>query len=235
MPADCSPRLRQLAERYALTRDQAETLSSLLGVLERSGRAPTAVRRRERAIDLHLADSLAGLEVEGLRSASKVADIGSGAGFPGIPLAIALGRSEVRLLESQSRWAVFLEAAVAELRIANAAVVHARAEEWRAGIGVHDAVVARALAPQPVVLEYAAPLLRAGGSLIDWRGRRSPAEEREARTAAEELGLRRTEVRPVSPFEGAQSRHLHLYLKVTETPPAFPRRAGVARRRPLGS
>lgn len=234
MQADSSPRLRELAERYALTRDQEEALSSLLAILERSGRAPTAVRRREQAIDQHLADSLAGLEVEAVRTASKIADIGSGAGFPGIPLAIALARSEVSLVESQSRWAVFLEAAVAELRIANAEVVHTRVEEWRAGIGVHDAVVARALAPQPVVLEYAAPLLRAGGALIDWRGRRSHSEERQANAAAAELGLRRTEVRPVSPFEGAHSRNLHLYLKVNETPPAFPRRAGVAGRRPLG-
>ena len=234
MQAESARRLGQLSERYALSRNQEEALAGLLAVLERSGRAPTAVRSREQAIDQHVADSLAGLEVEALRSAARIADIGSGAGFPGIPLAIALEDSEVSLVESQSRWAVFLEAAVAELRIANATVVHARVEEWRAGIGVHDAVLARALAPQPVVLEYAAPLLRPGGALIDWRGRRSEAEEREAQAAAAELGLRRTAVRRAAPFEGAQSRHLHLYLKVSETPRAFPRRAGVARRRPLG-
>jgi 16S rRNA (guanine527-N7)-methyltransferase len=234
MEPESPPRLHELAERYALAREQEEALSGVLGVLERSGRAPTSVRRREQALDVHLADSLAGLEVEALRSAATIADIGSGAGFPGIPVAIALERSEVRLVESQSRWAAFLQAAVDGLRIANATVVHARVEEWRAGIGVHDAVVARALAPQPVVLEYAAPLLRAGGALIDWRGRRSHAEERAARAAALELGLRLAEVRPVTPFEDAESRNLHLYLKVSETPPAFPRRPGVARRRPLG-
>ena len=234
MRPEPSPRLRRLASRYALSGDQQQQLLRLLEVLERGGRAPTAVRDPDGAIDQHLADSLVALEVESLPSAGQIADIGSGAGFPGIPLAVALAGSTVSLVESQSRWAAFLSAAVTELGIANATVVHARIEEWRAGIGANDAVVARALAPQPVVLEYAAPLLRLGGTLLDWRGRRSEEEEREAQAAAEELGLRRADVRSVMPFAGARSRHLHLYSKVSETPSRFPRRAGVARRRPLG-
>jgi len=234
MRPEPSPRLRRLASRYALSGDQQQQLLRLLEVLERGGRAPTAVRDPDGAIDQHLADSLVALEVESLPSAGQIADIGSGAGFPGIPLAVALAGSTVSLVESQSRWAAFLSAAVTELGIANATVVHARIEEWRAGIGANDAVVARALAPQPVVLEYAAPLLRLGGTLLDWRGRRSEEEEREAQAAAEELGLRRADVRSVMPFAGARSRYLHLYSKVSETPSRFPRRAGVARRRPLG-
>jgi 16S rRNA (guanine527-N7)-methyltransferase len=234
MRPEPSPRLRRLATRYALSGDQQQQLVGLLEVLERGGRAPTAVRDPDAAIDRHLADSLVALEVEALPSAGRIADIGSGAGFPGLPLAIALAGSTVSLVESQSRWAAFLSAAVTEAGIANATVVHARIEEWRAGIGANDAVVARALAPQPVVLEYAAPLLRLGGTLLDWRGQRSQEEEREAQAAAAELGLRRADVRTVKPFAGAQSRSLHLYLKVSETPSRFPRRAGVARRRPLG-
>jgi 16S rRNA (guanine527-N7)-methyltransferase len=235
MQAETSRRLRELAGRYALSGDQQRKLAGLLEVLARGGRAPTAVRRPEEAIDQHVADSLVALEVEALRSAGQVADIGSGAGFPGIPLAIALAGSSASLVESQSRWAAYLRALLSELGVANASVVHSRIEEWRAGIGAHDAVVARALAPQPVVLEYAAPLLRLGGSLIDWRGRRSEEEESQAQAAAEELGLRRTEVRKASAFEGVEGRYLHLYLKVSKTPPAFPRRPGVARRKPLGS
>src|SRR5438105_15615241 len=124
MEAESSPALRRLAGRYALDRVQQDSLSSLLAVLERRGRAPTAVREHEQAINQHLADSLAGLELEALESAARIADIGSGAGFPGIPLAVALRRSQVRLVESQSRWAVFLEAALAELQLANVSVVH---------------------------------------------------------------------------------------------------------------
>src|SRR5216683_1849433 len=94
--------------------------------------------------------------------------------------------------------------------IENATVIWARAEEWHEGASRHDLVVARAVAAQPVVLEYGAPLLRLGGSLVDWRGRRSPAEEVTALRAAEELGLERVEIRRVMPFEDARDHHLHL-------------------------
>src|SRR5438309_2021143 len=80
----------------------------------------------------------------------------------------------------------------------------------------------------------AAPLLRAGGMLVDWRGRRVAAEELAAARAAEELGLARVGVERVQPSEDARDRNLHLYLKVRETPARFPRRAGMARKRPLG-
>ena len=110
----------------------------------------------------------------------------------------------------------------------------ARAEEWSAGIGCNDAVLARALAPQTVVLEYAAPLLRMGGALVDWRGRRDPSAEEAADRAASGLGLSRVETRRVMPFEQATDRHLHVFVKVAETPARFPRRPGIARKRPLG-
>jgi 16S rRNA (guanine527-N7)-methyltransferase len=95
-------------------------------------------------------------------------------------------------------------------------------------------VLARALAPQPVVLEYAAPLLRLGGRLVDWRGRRVPDEESAARRAGEELGMRLQEIRRVLPFADARDHHLHIWLKAAETPARFPRRPGIARKRPLG-
>jgi 16S rRNA (guanine527-N7)-methyltransferase len=85
-----------------------------------------------------------------------------------------------------------------------------------------------------VVLEYAAPLLQDGGRLIDWRGARSAEEEARAASAAEILGLRRVEIRRVQPFDSARDRHLHVFEKIAPTPVDFPRRAGVARKRPLG-
>jgi 16S rRNA (guanine527-N7)-methyltransferase len=92
----------------------------------------------------------------------------------------------------------------------------------------------RALAAQAVVLEYAAPLLRLGGTLVDWRGKRVQGEEDASVAVAETLGLRRVEIRHVEPFEGATDRHLHVYVKADATPERFPRRAGIARKRPLG-
>ena len=150
------------------------------------------------------------------------------------PLAVALPGAHVSLVESQRRKCEFLDRMCACAEIENADVVWGRVEEWREGLLRNDAVLARALAPQPVVLEYAAPLLRLGGSLVDWRGRRVPEAERAAARAAEELGLRRVQVLRVQPFAGARDHHLHVYMKVGETPARFPRRAGMARKRPLG-
>jgi len=86
-----------------------------------------------------------------------------------------------------------------------------------------------------VVVEYAAPLLRVGGTLVAWRGRRDPVAESNAALAARELGLAAAGILPVKPYPAAESRNLHLMSKVTETPRGFPRRPGVALKRPLGA
>ena len=226
------PRLLELAQRYKLTMDQTERLQGLLSALHRDAHAPTSVRCPSQAVDIHLADSLVALELEVMAEARAIADLGSGAGFPGLALAVAL-RAEVRLIESNMRKCAYLERVIAEAGVRNARVVCARAEDWRDGAGSNDVVLARALAAQAVVVEYAAPLLRLGGTLADWRGKRSGGEEEQAARAAEQLGMRRVEIRRTEPFAGAQDRHLHLYMKVRPTPSRFPRRAGVASRRPL--
>jgi 16S rRNA (guanine527-N7)-methyltransferase len=224
-----------LAARYGLSRGQADQLDSILTALASNELAPTTVREPERALDVHLADSLVALELEVVRAASRIADVGAGAGFPGLPLAVALPSAEVRLVESQARKCGFIEEVVTAAAIANAGVVCSRAEQWSEGLGAHDLVVARAVGPQPVVLEYAAPLLRLGGALVDWRGRRDPEEDRRAVAAADLLGLRSALIQRVEPYEGVRDHHLHVYLKMKETPERFPRRAGVARKKPLAA
>ncbi|MDQ6812066.1 MAG: 16S rRNA (guanine(527)-N(7))-methyltransferase RsmG, partial [Actinomycetota bacterium] len=206
--------LATLATRYCLSVGQVERLARLLSLVEADPRAPTTVRSAERAVHAHVADSLAALELEVVCSAATIADLGTGAGFPGVVLALALERSEVALVESQTRKCAFLTDVLAHVGVANARVVCARAEEWREGVCRQDVVVARALAGQAVVLEYAAPLLRVGGTLLDWRGKRIGSEEDAAMRAAEELGLRRAEVRRMEPYEGSREHHLHVYLKV---------------------
>lgn len=224
----------ELRGAVGLTPGQLAQLAVVLEVLQTDPYAPTAVHDVAQAVDIHVADSLTALDVDGIRRAASLADLGAGAGFPGLALAVALPAVTVRLVESQRRRCEFLERVCASADIANARVIRARAEEWREGLSANDAVVARALAPQPVVLEYAAPLLRLGGTLVDWRGKRLQAEEDASVNAAGELGLRLLEIRRVAPFEGATDRHLHVYLKERETPERFPRRAGIARKRPLG-
>ncbi len=121
-----------------------------------------------------------------------------------------------------------------ETGVQNASVVCSRVEEWADGAERCDVVLARALAPQPVVLEYAAPLLSEGGSLVDWRAALDAVTTAASARAAQELGLELAEIRKVAPFKGAQRRYLYLYIKVRATPERFPRRPGAARRHPLG-
>ncbi len=170
-----------------------------------------------------------------MRTATSLADLGAGAGLPGLPLAIALPGARVTLVESNGRKCEFLRRAIVACEVPNAEAVHARAEEWRAGLGACELVTARALAPLGVVAEYAAPLLAPGGALVAWRGRRDPHDEAVAARAAAELGLEPRAVVAVTPYRGALHRHLHVLVKTGPTPARFPRRPGMARKRPLGA
>lgn len=228
-----SERVAELARAYGLPAGSVDPLTTLLRLLAADHAAPTTVREPSRAVDVHIADSLSGLELDVVRGASRIADLGAGAGFPGLVLAIALPEARVALVESGGRKCAFMKRAIAAAGIANVVVVRARAEEWSEGIGAHDLVTARALAPLAVIAEYAAPLLAMGGAVVAWKGARDAGEEADAAAAAAELGLEEREVRSVEPFPGAEQRHLYVYSKVTETPPRFPRRAGMARKRPL--
>ena len=227
--------LGALAERFELSDAAAAQLRELHRLLVEDALAPTAVRDPRKVIDDHLADSLVALELEPVRSARSLADLGSGAGVPGLPLAIALPGAQVTLVESATRKCAFLERAIERCGVANARVVHARAESWPEGLVSVDVVTARALAPLEVVVEYAAPLLVIGGTLVAWRGRRDGEAEATGARAAAELGLKPEEIIPVRPYPAAQSRHLHLMSKVTPTPSGFPRRPGMALKRPLGA
>lgn len=220
-----------VVERYGLVPPAERQLGALLDILANDPLAPTTIDPA-RAVDDHLADSLVALELDEVRAAATVADLGSGAGLPGLPLAIALPSATVHLVESATRKCEFLRRAVRVCDLANVEVVHARIEEWKASV---DVVTARALAPLEVVMEYAAPLLRVGGTLVAWRGQRDPEAEAAAEKAAEILGIEVGEIREAHPYPEARNRYLHLMSKVRETPSRFPRRSGVARRRPLGS
>jgi len=224
-----------LAARYGLPPEAVQRLRELQHLLVDDPLAPTAVRDPRKVLDDHLADSLVALELDAVRSAHSLADIGSGAGVPGLPLAIALPGVDVALVESAARKCAFLERAIARCGVANARAVHARAESWPEGIEAFDVVTARALARLDVVAEYAAPLLVVGGTLVVWRGQRDPAAETSAARAADALGLEPGQIVPVKPYPAAQSRHLHLMSKVTPTPSGFPRRPGLALKRPLGA
>jgi 16S rRNA (guanine527-N7)-methyltransferase len=226
-------RLGALVARYGLPAEAQARLAALLGLVAAEPTSITAVRDPTEGVDAHVSDSLVALDLPAVRAARRVADLGSGSGFPGLALAIALPAAHVALVESVGRKCAFLSGAVRELGLGNVEVVNGRAETWAEGIGVHDLVVARALAPLPVLVEYAAPLLELGGALVAWKGRPEPAEEADGAAAAAALGMSVPEAIPVEPFARARDRHLYLSSKVSPTPSRYPRRTGMARKRPI--
>lgn len=149
---------------------------------------------------------------------------------------MALEGARVDLIESAARKCAVIDRLAAGARVENARALARRAEEWATGegAGAYDAVVARAVAPLAVLVEYAAPLLEPGGVLVAWKGARDDDEEASGAAAATQVGLEPRRVLRVVPFRGARDRHLHVYGKVAATPVGFPRRPGVARKRPLG-
>jgi 16S rRNA (guanine527-N7)-methyltransferase len=222
--------VERLLSAHGLRRELAPKLCALIELLA-DDEAPTAVHDPAESVDVHLADSLAGLEVPELRAARRVADLGAGAGLPGLPLALALPGAHVLLVESQRRKCAFLERAIVALGLVNAEVVCARAEELSATD--RDAVTARAVAALPVLCEYAAPLLADGGVLVAWKGAVGSDEDADGLAAATTLGLEREAVRPVEPYAGSERRTLHVFRKIAPTPAGYPRRAGMAAKRPL--
>jgi 16S rRNA (guanine527-N7)-methyltransferase len=233
MPSSVRTRLRELSARFALPASAAARFERLLDLVAAEPASITSVRDPEQGVDVHVADSLAALELDVVREAERIADLGSGAGFPGLALAIARPEAQVALVESVGRKCAFLERAARDLELDNVAVVPARAESWRDGLGVHDLVTARALAPLGVVLEYAAPLLGMRGTLVAWKADLSPGEAADAGAAAGALAMTEPERHPVEVFAGTYARSLYVSSKVGSTPPRFPRREGMARKRPL--
>lgn len=225
-------RLASLATEYGLPDGAVPRLERLLDALAAEPDPHTTISEPTAAVDQHVADSLSALRLDPVRNAEKLVDIGSGAGFPGLPLAIALPHAHVELVEAAKRKCSVIERLAEAAGAANARALPLRAEELDAR-EAYDVATARAVAPLPVLVEYAAPLLNQSGHFVAWKGARNPAEEAAGVRAAKIVGLRPIEVRSVVPFPGARDLNLHLYLKDRETPSRFPRRPGVAAKRPL--
>ncbi len=197
-------------------------------LLEEERASVSSVTDPERAWKVHVADSLTGLEIPALREASRIADVGSGAGFPGLVLAVALPDAKVDLIESVGRKCDFIQRAIEAAGIANARVINARSEELAEGEGreAYAAVTARAVGRLSTLAELASPLLEEGGALVAWKGKRDSEEEEQMANAAEALAMRPEEIRHVGPFAGSEHRHLHVLRKAGPTPPGLPRTAG---------
>ena len=181
-------RISELVGTFALHEGAGRQLRALLDVVERDPTAPTTVTDPAAAVDVHLADALDGLRLPVVRAARSIADLGAGAGFPGLVLAVALPGARVHLVDSVGRKCEFMRRAAAAADLTNVEVVHARAEDWPEGVERHDLVTVRAVALLPVLVEYAAPLLALDGHLVAWKGARDPEEEADGAAAAAATG-----------------------------------------------
>jgi 16S rRNA (guanine527-N7)-methyltransferase len=212
-------------EAYRRAGGDPDVLATFVDLVQRTG---SRSFKRPQGAWLLAVDSLGAADDERVRTARRMADIGSGAGFPGLVLASLLPQAHVTLIEIRPDRHRFLLDAVGVMGLSNVEVVMARAQEWAEGTGTCDLVTSRNVAKLNTVVELAAPMLVVGGTAILWTRARNPTMESDADAAAMLTGLRREAIRP----NGIKS-HLCVYAKVAETPPSFPRASGAAFRDPI--
>ncbi|MBR3494304.1 MAG: 16S rRNA (guanine(527)-N(7))-methyltransferase RsmG [Clostridia bacterium] len=198
----------------------------------------TAVTEEPEILERHFADSLTALQVPGMiPETGSLIDVGTGAGFPGMVLALARPDLRVTLLDALGKRLDFLAAVAEAVGARNVTLVHARAEDAArqpAHRGQYDRAAARAVAQLPVLLEYLLPYVRIGGAALCWKGPSVLQELEAGRRAAHLLGGSLQE--PVrTELRGLAWDHLILPVeKKQKTPSAYPRKAGTPNRQPLG-
>ncbi|MFZ5808689.1 MAG: 16S rRNA (guanine(527)-N(7))-methyltransferase RsmG [Chloroflexota bacterium] len=196
----------------------------------------TAIRQPEMIRIKHFLDSLTCLLAMRDKPMNRIVDVGSGAGFPGLPLKIVCPSMELTLIESVGKKINFCQTVVEELGLKNVTLLSERAEV--AGQNPnhrqqYDWAVARAVAALPTLVEYLLPLVRVGGSILAMKGESAPAEAQQAENAICILGGHLRKLIPISLPKVAEERFLVVIDKVAATPPLYPRRAGIPEKRPL--
>ena len=193
-------------------------------------------REQERLWERHLDDALGLAAIRRPEPEEHWADLGSGAGLPGLPLAVAYRATSFTLIDAQRRRLDWVEATAAKLGLTNVKVVHSRLEDYGQGPAreFFDVATARALGPLPVVAELGLPLVAVGGQLLVPRGQPDSEDLEQAALACEQLGGRVDNVvpNPSSPID--RVGFVVIMAKIAATSPRFPRRSGVPARTPLG-
>ena len=196
----------------------------------------TAIRDREGIRTKHFLDSLSCILAFRERPPERLIDIGTGAGFPGIPLKIIYPRMKLTLVESVGKKLEFCRHMVETLDLEDVTLLQARAEalgQDRAHREQYDWAVARAVANLPVLAEYLLPLVPLGGRMLAQKGESAHAEAVAAQKAIRLLGGELQQIIPVLVPGIAEERYLVVVDKVASTPPGYPRRVGLPARRPI--
>lgn len=190
----------------------------------------TAITEPEEVKVKHFLDSCSAAEL--LPGGASVLDIGSGAGFPGLPLKIVRPDLTVTLLDSVNKKVAFVSDVVAELKLSGVTAVHARIEDFPHK-GEYDAVVSRAVAELNTLAEYALPFVKIGGAFIAYKSEKAESEAEAAASAITLLGGRIREIREAFVAAGL-TRKLIIIDKIAPTPPKYPRGKNLPRLKPLG-
>ena len=196
----------------------------------------TALTAPEDVAVKHIIDSLTAYDAALFDGARTLIDVGTGAGLPGIPLAVYAPHLTVTLLDSLNKRVRFLMEVAAAMGLPNVRCIHARAEEAARTAehrAAYDIAVSRAVARLPVLLEYTLPFVRVGGTLLALKGRAYAEEQKEARRAAEVLGGGRITARTVRLPGLDDVRAMLTVTKERQTPAAYPRGGGAPTRRPI--
>lgn len=197
----------------------------------------TAVRDRDEALQKHIADSLSCDFMEEYEAAENVIDIGTGAGFPGVPLAIVSPDKKFTLVDSLNKRLRIIDELTGELGIKNVTTVHGRAEDVgksKEHREQYDICVSRAVASLDVLCEWCLPLVKNGGYFVAYKGENVSRETEDAASAIKLLGGKIVEIRKVQTEEESISGHVLVMIKkVKNTPSKYPRQAGQAKKNPL--
>lgn len=196
----------------------------------------TAIRDVAGIRTKHFLDSFSCVLAWKANPPANLIDVGTGAGFPGIPLKIIYPNTKVTLVESVSKKAMFCQHIVSLLGLENVEVVNARAEdlgqmrEHREG---YDWGIARAVANMRVLSEYLLPLVQVGGTMLAQKGESGPAEVHSAERAIKLLGGEVRQLLPVTLPGVVEERNLVVVYKIATTPPGYPRKPGIPAKKPL--
>ncbi len=196
----------------------------------------TAIHEPRQIRTKHFLDSFSCLLAMRATRCRKIIDVGTGAGFPGLPLKIICPEMQVTLVDSVEKKLTFCRHVVETLKLEGIRIIKARAEE----VGQdsehrekYDWALARAVAVLPVLAEYLLPLISVGGRMLAMKGESAPAEAHAAGHAAHLLGGQLRQLIPVTLPGVAEQRYLVVIDKVAATLPAYPRRSGLPSKRPL--